>query len=76
MKDCSGKHTTPKTMAESILMNQVCAKLEFIGEDAQIAHLSMAQRKLVYVQSVKIAKRLATVMHYDPDSFPWSDYPV
>lgn len=76
MKDYLGNRTTPKMVAESILMNQICAKLEFIGEDAQISNMTDAQRQLVYTQSVKIAKRLAKVLHYDPESFPWSDYPV
>jgi hypothetical protein len=74
MKDYSGKPTTPKMMAEGILMSQICVKLEFFGEEDRIAHLTNSQKKLVYAQSVKISKRLAKVLHYQPESFPWSEY--
>jgi hypothetical protein len=74
MDDFQGKHTTPKLLAEDILMNAICVALEFMGENAQVQHLSKAEKLKVYGQSVKVAKRLAKVLHYQPESFPWSDH--
>lgn len=72
MKDCFGNHTTPKKLAESILMDAINAKMEFIGEDDSVMHLTFKQRGSVYEQARKCAGRVSSTLNYDRDSFNWS----
>ncbi len=72
MKDYAGNHTTPKQMAEQILMDAIVGRMEFFIESQEMDGFTEAQKRQVYRQAVKIAKRTAKVMHFDPESFAWS----
>lgn len=72
MNDFNGNHTTPKQLAEQVLMDAISCRLEFIDESQEIDHLTDKQKEQVYGQVYKVAKRLAKQLHFDPDSFLWS----
>jgi hypothetical protein len=73
MRDYNGDHTTPKQLAEQILMDAISSKLEFIDESLETDHLTPAERAKVDDQAFKIAKRIASLLHFDPESFLWSN---
>lgn len=65
MKTSDGKHTTPKTLAEDILMDAISAKMEFFGESGEVRHLTAKQKGKVFEQAHKVANRLAKRLGYD-----------
>lgn len=72
MKNCDGNHTTPKTLAQQIIMDAVSAKMEFFSEDIELDHLTDRQKEQVYDQGQKLAKRIAKMLNYNEDGFNWS----
>jgi hypothetical protein len=72
MKDTNGDHTTPKWLAEQILMDALNCKMEFFLESVEIDHLTKKQQQQVFNQAQKIGQRIAKTLHFEADSFQWS----
>ena len=68
LKNTNDETVTPKGMAQQVLLDAILAKIEFIDEDILLRDATVRENRLVLEQSVKLAKRIAKLLGFDPET--------
>ena len=67
LKNNKDEAVTPKGMAQQVLLDAILAKIEFIDEDILLRDATKRENRLVLEQSVKLAKRIAKLLGFNPN---------
>ena len=72
IKNNAGERTTPKLLAQEILIDALAVKLEFLGEDTGFDDLTDREKDIVGDQVVKQVNRIRKMFGW-PELESWAD---